>query len=181
MGTPKASIPFGGSTFLGRVSEAAAEVFERVVAVQRRGEAAIERQAIDETIFEEEHEDEAPVFGVVTALRHTDGKCFVLALDYPLITPAVLYDLGSRFELSQASMLVPVRRCVPQTLCAGYSPVLLGRIEARIAAGEYDLHSLARGAELVDVEGVELMNVNTPEELEEAERAYEQQRLLAPR
>ena len=182
MGASKASLPFAGTTFLDCAAGAAAAVFDRVIAVQRDGEAAVDCISIGETIFERPHPDEAPLFGVAEALRHAAAKCFVIALDYPLITPALLGALAARFESSPAPMFVPVWRRVPQFLCAGYSPALLDRIDARIAAREYDLHSLARGAELVDVDDVGLMNVNTPEELEEARRAYEQrQEFLASR
>jgi len=177
MGAPKATLAFAGSTFLGRVAEAAEAVFERVVVVERHGAAA---HAI-ETIFEEPHDDEAPVFGVHRALIDAGRKCFILAVDYPLITSALLGDLAERFEASMARMLVPWSEGYPHVLCAGYSHALLPVIEARISRRQYDLRGLAAGAESVPCEGFELMNVNTPEELEEAERLYERQRILASR
>jgi len=177
MGAPKATLPFAGSTFLGRVVDAAEAVFDRVIVVERPG-AAPHRI---ETIFEDPHDDEAPVFGVQRALADAGGKCFILAVDYPLITSVLLSDLAERFEASNAAMLVPWSDGHPHVLCAGYSQVLLPVIEARISRRQYDLRGLAAGAETVPCEGPELMNVNTPEELEEAERLYERQRILASR
>jgi len=207
MGAPKATLPFAGSTFLRRVVDAAEAVFDRVIVVERpsppaplpagagrggplareiplpaSGERVAEGRVRGiETIFEDPHADEAPVFGVQRALADAGGKCFILAVDYPLITSVLLSDLAARFEASNAAMLVPWSDGHPHVLCAGYSPVLLPVIEARISRRQYDLRGLAAGAESVPCEGPELMNVNTPEELEEAERLYERQRILASR
>jgi molybdenum cofactor guanylyltransferase len=178
MGAPKATLPFAGSTFLGRVVEAAEAVFDRVAAVVPFGAQGVRGV---ETLFENPHADEAPVFGVQRALEDARAKCFILAVDYPLITSALLADLAERFEASPAAMLVPHCDGYPHVLCAGYSPMLLPVIEARIASRQYDLRALATGAEVVPCEGFELMNVNTPEEREEAERLYERQRLLTSR
>jgi len=184
MGRSKLELPFGGSTFLDLVLAAACPAFERVVAVQRAGGAAVRGV---ETIFESDHEERAPIFGVQRALAETRERCFILAIDYPLITAAVLRDLRERFERSTAPMLVPMARGRAQMLCGGYSRELAPRIDARIASGRYDLRGLidAAGGEIIaEAEwraihgGEPLLNVNTPGELEEAE-AYERQGFLA--
>ena len=171
MARPKISIPFAGTTFLGRVTEAARGAFGRVLAVRRAGDAALPGI---ETIVEPPHEATAPVFGVLAALRHAREGCFVLAVDYPMITAeilAFLRDAGG----------VPVWRGKPQVLCAAYDPALAERIEQRIGEGRLDLRGLieeAGAAMIPEAElrarfaGEPLMNVNTPQELEEAERIY---------
>src|SRR3954447_16450144 len=128
MGRPKEEL------FLDRVASMAAEVFETVIAVQRNGGAA----ATIETIFESPHDDQAPVFGVARALEHARERCFILAVDYPLITAEILRHLRERFESSPALLLAPIWSGKTQMLCAGYDPALLPRIEKRIAAGRYD-------------------------------------------
>jgi molybdopterin-guanine dinucleotide biosynthesis protein A len=163
MGRPKEEL------FLDRVASEAAEVFENVFAVQRnRGVAA----AI-ETIYESAHDDQAPVFGVARALEHARERCFILAVDYPLITAAILRYLRERFESSSALLLAPIWSGKTQMLCAGYGPELLRRIEQRIAARRYDLRGLASESEaeiLAEAElrkqfdGEPLMNVNSAEE-----------------
>ena len=175
MGTPKSEVPFGETTLLGRVVGAASGAFDRVTAVQRPGGEA----AAIETIYEEPHDDEAPIFGVAAAIRHASAKCFVIAVDYPLLAAAALRDLAEQFEGSDAPMLVPVWNGVPQVLCAGYAPSILPEIDVKIAARKYDLQSLAAAAERVEVSGETWRSVNTTEELEEVRRWYEQQRLLA--
>jgi len=161
MGRPKEEL------FLDRVVCAAVEVFERVIAVQRNGGAA----ASIETIYESPHDDQAPVFGVARALEHARARCFILAVDYPLITPAILRYLRERFESSSALLVAPVWSGKTQMLCAGYDPTLLPRIEKRIAARRYDLRGLASEAEILaedelraKFDGEPLMNVNTAEE-----------------
>jgi molybdopterin-guanine dinucleotide biosynthesis protein A len=160
MGRPKEEL------FLDRVANAAAEVFERVVAVQRNGGAA----ATIETIFESPHDDQAPVFGVARAVEHARERCFILAVDYPLITAPILRYLRERFESSPALLLAPIWSEKTQMLCAGYDPALLPRIEQRIAAKRYDLRGLASESEAeilpedelrAKFEGEPLMNVNT--------------------
>jgi molybdopterin-guanine dinucleotide biosynthesis protein A len=163
MGRPKEEL------FLNRVANTAAEVFEKVIAVQRNGGAS----ATIETIYESPHDDQAPVFGVARALEDAGDRCFVLAVDYPLITAAILRFLRERFESSSALLLAPVWSGKTQMLCGGYDPELLPRIEQRIAARRYDLRGLASESEaeiLAEDElrkmfdGEPLMNVNTVEE-----------------
>jgi molybdopterin-guanine dinucleotide biosynthesis protein A len=165
MGRPKTEL------FLDRVVRAASEVFEEVIAVQRHGGMA----APIPTIYENPHDDQAPVFGVACALAHARERCFILAVDYPLITAAILRHLRERFERSHALLLAPVWSGKTQMLCAGYAPELLQRIERRIAVTRYDLRGLAGEGEadiLTEDElratfaGEPLMNVNTVEEWE---------------
>jgi molybdopterin-guanine dinucleotide biosynthesis protein A len=158
-----------GELFLDRVAQVAAEVFEDVFAVQRHGGPA----ASLATIYESPHDAQAPIFGVASALAHAGARCFVLAVDYPLITTAILRHLRDRFERSDALLLAPVWSGKTQILCAGYAPALLPRIQQRIAATRYDLRGLAVDGEaeiLAEDElraqfaGEPLMNVNTMEE-----------------
>jgi molybdopterin-guanine dinucleotide biosynthesis protein A len=160
MGRPKEQL------FLDRVASVACEVFEHVVAVQRHGGA----EASITTIYESPHDDQAPLFGVARALHHARERCFILAVDYPLISVAVLRHLRERFESSSALLLAPIWSEKTQMLCAGYDPRLLPRIEARIAAKRYDLRGLASESEAEILpedelrkrfDGEPLMNVNT--------------------
>ncbi|MEK6374044.1 MAG: NTP transferase domain-containing protein [Acidobacteriota bacterium] len=154
--------------FLDRVAAAARGAFDDVFAVQRAGGEGAGGVA---TIFESPHGQQAPVFGVARALAHANARCFILGVDYPLITAALLLRLRARFESSDALLMAPRSRGKLQMLCAGYDAALLPRIEQRIAEGRLDLRDLV--TEVVDEESYELMNVNTPEEWEEARRLYE--------
>lgn len=176
MGAPKTTL------FLERIVAVASSVFEAVLAVQRSGEDRLTVQ----TIFEEPHERDGAVFGVIAALSHAalgarsePAKCFILAVDYPLVTSEVLTYLRDREG-------IPVWNGRAQPLCAVWHSTLLPRLQERIAAGTLDLHSL-NGQDMIPepelrarFAGEPLMNVNTPAELKEAEKLYGQ-RFLASR
>jgi molybdopterin-guanine dinucleotide biosynthesis protein A len=150
MGESKAAL------FLPRVLAAAKPVFDDVIAVDHRGEVA------------------APIFGLRWALTEAWSRCFILAVDYPLITADLLRDVRDRGG-------VPVWNGHPQPLCAVWSPEVLPLIERRIAEGRLDLRGLIEEANMTMIPesllrgrhpGEPLMNVNTPDELEEAEKLY---------
>jgi molybdopterin-guanine dinucleotide biosynthesis protein A len=174
MGKPKLNLPFGGSTFLDRVAAAARPVFDEVVAVQRPSGPAIHPLR---TIYEPPHELQAPVFGLWRALQDAKARCFILAIDYPLLTSEVLRYLAGRVELSRRAMVVPRWNGKLQMLCAGYSEALLPNFAPRIEKGQLNLRGLTDDLEVIEenelrsrFEGEPLMNVNTPEELDAASR-----------
>ena len=143
--------------FLERVVAAARPVFDDVIAVQRHGDELLSIN----TIFEEPHEGDGAVFGIVAALRHARAKCFVLAVDYPLVTSELLRTLRD-------SEAVASWQGQAQPLCAVWDVALLPRLEERIAARVYDLRGVLQG-EMIDG-GDALMNVNTPEDWTHAQR-----------
>ena len=174
MGRSKVDLPFGSSTFLERIIAAAKPVFDDVIAVQRAGGSAARGLR---TIFEPRHDLQAPVFGLWTALEDAAARCFVLAIDYPLITSEVLRYVSSRASASAAAMVVPQWNGKMQMLCAGYSPAILPQFAPRVAAGQLNLRGLTDDIEIIPENtlrerfaGEPLMNVNSPEELREAER-----------
>ena len=181
MGSPKRDVLFDGVPFLERVAVAARGVFDEVFALQRYGG----RPDPDlPTVFEESHELEAPVFGVAAALGHAQGRCFILAVDYPLLTSNLLRELRLRFEQSHALLMAPRWNGKLQMLCAGYDSRLLPRIESRIGEGRLDLRGLAGEIETEILEeddlrqqfpGEPLSNVNTSEELAQLEKARRMQ------
>jgi molybdenum cofactor guanylyltransferase len=174
MGKPKVNLRFAGTTFLDRVVAAARPVFDDVIAVQRPDGPAVDSLR---TIYESAHPLQAPAFGLRRALEDAGARCFVLAIDYPLITADVLRYLAGRASASGAAMVVPRWNGKLQMLCAAYSPVILPQFAPRIAAGQLNLRGLSDDIEVIEEEelrerfsGEPLMNVNTPEELAEAER-----------
>ena len=151
--------------FLERIVAAAKPVFDDVIAVQRANGGATSIR----TIFEDPHDDEGAIFGVARALQDARAKAFILAVDYPLITADVL-----RYVKDREGM--PVWNGHPQPLCAVWSADVLPRIEQRIAEKRFDLRTVG-GQEMIPeselrarFSGEPLMNVNTPEEWERAQR-----------
>jgi len=174
MGRSKLDLEIGGATFLARVRAVAREAFDDVRAVQRPGGETIDGLP---TIREAPHDDEAPIFGVLAALRHASRKCFILAVDYPLMSADLLRFLCERGEQAKAPLVVPRWDGKLQMLCAVWSPELRPLVALRIAERRYDLRAFASEAEVIDEAelrarfgGEPLMNVNTPEELESAAR-----------
>jgi molybdopterin-guanine dinucleotide biosynthesis protein A len=182
--------------FLDRVVNAARGVFEEVVAVERPQAVILSREdgegppadstrpaqiggsfavyaAQDDSeiraIHEEPHEHEGAIFGVVRALRDARERCFLLAVDYPLITAEVLQFLRNRGGM-------PEWNGQPQPLCSVWDAAWLPRIEERIARGALDLRGAAETEIIPESElrsrfpGEPLLNVNTPEEWERAQR-----------
>lgn len=145
--------------FLERVVAAARPLFDDVIAVQRAGGESVAIR----TIFEEPHAGEGAIFGLQRALRDASERCFVLAVDYPLITSDVLRYVRDRCG-------VPVWDGRAQPLCAVWETHALARIEERIARGALDLHGLIEQEMIAESElralfaGEPLRNVNTPEE-----------------
>lgn len=165
--------------FLPRVIAAARPVFDDLVAVQRAGGAAVTEIP---TLYEEPHDGEGAMFGVARALRDAAGRCFIIAVDYPLLTSAVLTYLRDRFARTDAPALVPVWNGYPQPLCAGYDPAaVLPFVERRLAARDLGVRGLIADAEAEMIaeaelrarfDGEPLLNANTLEDLQEAERRY---------
>jgi molybdopterin-guanine dinucleotide biosynthesis protein A len=158
-----------------RMGQSKRELFlERVVAAAR---GAFDDVIVVDREFEGPHEDEGPLFGIDAALRHAkNGRCFILAVDYPLITTEVLAYLRDRGG-------VPMWRGESQPLCAVYDASLLPLIRSRIEARQFDIRSLITNtideSELrARFAGEPLLNVNTPEDLEEFHR---HERVLASR
>lgn len=157
--------------FLPRIVAAAKPVFDEVIAVQRAGGVGV---GMIPTIYEEGAAEAAgaPLFGVVAALGHASGRCFVLAVDYPFVTSDLLRELRDREG-------VPMWDGQPQPLCATWDPAWLPLIERRIAEGRLDLRGLIAEANVEIIPesllrarhgGEPLRNVNTPEELQDGER-----------
>jgi molybdopterin-guanine dinucleotide biosynthesis protein A len=174
MGQAKAEVEFGGATILDRVTAAAADVFSRVLAVQRPG-GPVARSVT--TIFEGPHDGEAPLWGVRAALLHAKARCFVMAVDYPLLRSDILGYLAREFASAPEPVLAPMWGGRVQTLCAGYSPEILPMLDERIAARRFDLRGIidAAGGRIIEepflrgrFRGEPLLNVNTPEELARA-------------
>lgn len=144
--------------FLDRVVAAARPAFGEIFAVQRPGGDAMSI----ETVFEEPHDDDGPIFGLVAALKHAGQRCFILAVDYPFITTEVLAFLRDDGRVPEG-----------QPLCAVWDPALLPALEARIASRRRDLHGLWERAMMPASElharfsGAALRNVNRPEDWED--------------
>ena len=174
MGRDKSHLPVAGVPCAVRVARVLASVFEDVLLVggDPPAEAPGRRVA----------DGDGPVCalrGLVAALEHADAeRVCVVATDMPAVTPTLVTGLVA-WPLHDA--VVPRDAHSPHPLCAIYSvervlPVARDALarEALALRGVLDAVDTAylEGDELarLDPTGLALRNVNTPEELAEAER-----------
>lgn len=174
MGKPKAGLSLSGLTFLERTIAACHSVFDETVAVQRFREPPVLGLR---TVFEEQHEERAPIFGVIRALEDSQSRAWVLAIDYPLMTSETLEYLADSFQHSEADCWVPEWDGSPQMLCAGYGQALLPRLRKAVAERELSIRKALGGAAMftapevvlrTQIGGEPLFNVNDAADYERA-------------
>lgn len=174
MGRPKADLKIAGLTFLERSIAACDRVFDETVAVQRIREPAVTALR---TVFESEHDERAPIFGIIRALEDSKSSAWVLAIDYPLMTSKALVYFAESFHQSGAECWVPEWDGSMQMLCAGYSDSLLPRLRRAVANGDLSIQKAITGANVVSareqglrarIAGEPLFNVNDGADYERA-------------
>lgn len=174
MGRPKANLKIAGLTFLERTVAVCERVFDETVAVQRFQQPNVTGVR---TIFEDEHAHHAPIFGVIRALEDSGSRAWVLAIDYPLLTPEALAYFAESFQRADSDCWVPEWDGKQQMLCAGYSESLLSRFRYAVSAGNFSLRGAVEGSMLVSpseqelrarIAGEPLFNVNDEADYERA-------------
>ncbi|MBA3654556.1 MAG: NTP transferase domain-containing protein [Actinobacteria bacterium] len=118
-----------------------------------------------------DHGDDGPLAAMLHPLRKLTSafEVFVLACDLPLAGPAV----ARLAELPAGAAIAVDSYGREQPLCARWPrAVVLEEVEALVAAGERRMSALvdAIDPEFVMATAVELLNVNTPADLADAER-----------
>lgn len=176
MGADKWSIEIGGATFADRVIAAASAAFEQVIVVTKKGRGRFSVPVV----YESNDDVAAPIIGLDCALDHAAGEpCWVLGVDYPLMTAEALAYLRGRFEASGADIAVPEIGSKLHMLCAGYRATTAATVKEKILAGRYALKGLVDAHQALIVSESEvvaqcgraaLSNVNTPAELDEARK-----------
>lgn len=146
-GSPKALASFGGETLAERGWRILGEAFRRRVAV---GKGEVE---LPFDVVVEPSEPRAPIVGVVAALRAAATEVAVfLPVDCPLVTPALLRELGAARAVTQTGPLP-----------GAYAKSDLPELERRLAAGDYSLRGV--NPRVVEADPQLLANANTPAEL----------------
>jgi molybdopterin-guanine dinucleotide biosynthesis protein A len=180
MGRDKASIPFDGTTLLGRVVATLATVVDELLVVVRAGQALppLPAVAAPVRIVFDEVEDRGPLAGLATGLASLAAPiAYVSSCDAPLLVPDFVRAMCAALRDADVAMpevdgrlhpLAGVYRRDP-TLAAARGLLARGRLRpvflletlvgvrvqaARLRAADPELRSLE--------------NVNTPEDLERA-------------
>jgi molybdopterin-guanine dinucleotide biosynthesis protein A len=104
-------------------------------------------------VLVEPAEPRAPIAGVIAGLQASETDVVVfLPVDCPLVTPALLRELGEARAVTQTGPLP-----------GAYSKADLPELERRVAAESYSLRGLNR--RVVEADPRLLVNANTPAEL----------------
>lgn len=145
-GSPKALATLRGETLAARAWRLLGEAFENRIAVGK-GELELPFDVVVEPA-----EPQAPIAGVVAALRAAGGACVFLPVDCPLVRPETLRALGEAGAVPQTGPL-------PGT----YGPEHVPELERRLAAGDYSLRGV--NGRVLDVDPAELLDVDAPRDL----------------
>jgi len=171
MGRDKGSLPYGASTLAEFQTSRLAAIFQEVWLVAKQppgypfGSA---RPLLDDA------PEEAAVHGLRRALREAKDRVFVLAVDLPALSAAVIRAIGERGLATRAPALIPRADGRLQPLAAVWRRTALSELDRRVLEGELSLQGLAEavGAEIlpeqdwraIDPSGNSFLNVNTLEE-----------------
>ena len=153
-GTPKARAKFQGETLAERAWRVLGEVCEERIAVGK----ATDVLELPFPVLDDGSTERAPIYGVLAGLRAAKNDlCVVLPVDCPLVTASVLRVLAAV-------------RAVPQTgpLPGAYERAHVTELEVRIERGELSLKGV--NPNVLEVDESLLVNVNTPADLQHAER-----------
>jgi molybdopterin-guanine dinucleotide biosynthesis protein A len=148
-GSPKALAVLRGETLAERAWRTLAEACDEVLAVGKTGDAL----PLPFPLVDDGTGDRAPVFGVVAGLRAASHQIvFFLPVDCPLVTPALIGELGNAVA-------------VPQTgpLPGAYGKDMLPSLEERIQRGELSLRGL--NPAVLQVDACLLRDVDVPADL----------------
>jgi molybdenum cofactor guanylyltransferase len=158
-GSPKALARLDGETLAERCWRLLAETCDECIAVGKSADAL----SLPFPVLDDGAGVRAPLAGVVAGLRaaRTDA-CVVLPVDCPLLRRASLE------RLAEAVTRAPVAIAPSGPLPGAYHRAALDVLERSLEAGRYALRdAIARlRVEVVPLDPVELVNVNTKAELE---------------
>ncbi len=176
MGTDKAFVPFQGRPMIEIVIERVAGLGAETILITNK---PAEYAHLGLPMFSDVLPDHGPLGGIYTAvLRAQRPYVLVVACDMPWLNPALLtYQLNLRHT---ADIIVPQWDKFPEPLHAVYSKACLPAIEANLQAqqlkitaffGRVSVRFVKREEiEKVDVNGRSFANVNTPDELQNAQQ-----------
>jgi molybdopterin-guanine dinucleotide biosynthesis protein A len=151
-GSPKALARLQGETLAERAWRLLGEACDARLAVGK-GELELPFDVVVEPA-----EPRAPIVGVVAGLRAAATETAVfLPVDCPLVTPALLRELGERRAITQTGPLP-----------GAYSKADLPELERRLASDDWSLRGV--NPRVLEADPRLVANANTPAELSALER-----------
>jgi molybdopterin-guanine dinucleotide biosynthesis protein A len=168
MGGAKAGAELAGRTLISYPLEALGEACDPVAVVCKADTELPDIGAAER--WEEPDEPRHPLTGIVHALERAKGPVLVCAVDMPFVTPDAVRTLLAGAGGGDATAAVAMAKGELQPVLGIYSPAALDTL--RDAAPDAPLRETveALGPARVALPPPMLQNVNTPEELAEAER-----------
>ena len=156
-GAPKALALLGDETLAARAWRTLGECCGERIAVGKRAD----RLALPFPVVDDGTDVRAPLAGVVAGLRRAaNDVCVVCPVDTPLVTAEALRALAD--ACADAA--------IPQTgpLPGAYRKSALPALERRLAEGQLALRDAvaALDARVVELDPAQLVNVNTPKDLD---------------
>lgn len=130
-------------------------------------------------VVEDRYADAGPLAGIHRALERTETELNVItAVDIPLVPAEFLEKMVKIARKDDAEVVIPKTGSGYQPLCAVYKKEFFGVADAALKAGKRKIDEVifSRPHNVVDAEkegfaADVFLNVNTPEDLERAQRA----------
>ena len=179
-GEPKGLFQVGGVRIIDRVASAIRAVTTEVVLVANARDA--EQWLAGVPVHRDTRPERGSVVGVHTAIATARARDVVLvvAWDMPFVSAELLSLLARRVR-EGAAAAIPESPTGPEPFCAAYSTACLADIELAVARGDFRMSSIVTALPNVsrvsdaDVRSFGdparlFFNVNTPADLEKAER-----------
>jgi molybdopterin-guanine dinucleotide biosynthesis protein A len=137
MGTPKAALPWHGSTLLRRVTEVVARAVDGPVVVVRAPGQGLPHLPPAVGVVEDPQEGLGPVQGLAAGLAAVAAeadRAFLAATDAPFLHPAFARAVLGAMT-SDIDVVLPHARGFPQPLAAAYRTSLATVVESMVADG----------------------------------------------
>jgi molybdenum cofactor guanylyltransferase len=170
IGAPKATAPLGGRPLIAYPLAALKEVCDQVVVVAKRDTEL----PVDLERWDEPDEPRHPIAGLRHALERAGAPIIVCAADMPFVSKDALQAIAS--SLGDAAAAVARADDLLQPLLAAYAPQALAALVAAPADEPLRRSVESLDPVVVDVQAAAVFNVNTPEDLAEAERRLRRER-----
>lgn len=168
MGRPKAWLPIGGETMLGRLVRVLSGTVSRVVVSAAAGQSL---PPLPESVgvVVDAVPEHGPLGGIASAMAVlTEELVFIAACDLARLGESTIRELLCLLAESDHDAVVPRVAGRPQPLAAAYRRRVLPRIAQQLDRGERALHTLLEvlAVHFADRPAGEFANINTPEEYE---------------
>ena len=185
MGADKAMLPVAGVPMIHRIAETALEASSRLVIVGREKPADWPEHLPATFMVDSTDTGGGPISGLITALESLEEPLVLLGCDMPLLTPdTILLLIAAHRPPHVATIAIATSdKGFPQAepLLALYTPSVLPELDVMQASGRRSLQPLIHRPEVLmwpvpATHQHELLNVNDPETLAQAEARLAAQR-----